>query len=168
MSRDYAAIFTSVWNNPDWRALDTRLQHGYWMFLTQARLSPCGVLDFIPKRFAGMAHGLTSDEVERLVRDLVATKPKPFLVVDDSTAELLVRTYVRWDGLIKAHRPAKAIAKDFDSITSPVIRQAVLDELRRLHVEHPEYKGWVGIDEESADLMGLIQAPGRPKLEAIA
>lgn len=167
MARDYAAIYTNVWADSDWRRLNPRLQHGYWLFLTQPRLSPCGVLDFIPKRFAGLAAGLTACDVEGLVADLEAVAPRPWLIHDESTAEVLVRSYVRHDGLITGKRPAKAIAKDFDSISSSVIRQAVVDELRRLRREKPKLAGWDGIKEELPALLDLVDASERPRLTVI-
>lgn len=165
MARDYAAIYTAIWADPHWRGLTPRLQHGYWLLLTQPRLSPCGVLDFIPRRFASLADGLTSGEVEAIVRDLESSAPRPWVIHDESTAELLVRSFVRHDGLIKGERPAKAIAKDFESISSTHIRQVIVDELRRHKKAHPQLKGWVGIAAESPQLMALLESPERPKLE---
>lgn len=165
MARDYAAIHVSIWSDDHWRDLPARLQHGYWLLLTQPRLSPCGVLDFIPRRFAAMASGLTVSDVESLVRDLESASPRPWVVHDESTAELLIRSYVRHDGLITGARPAKAIAKDFDSVSSPHIRQVIVDELRRHRRDAPKLKGWDGIAEESPQLMALLDAPERPKLE---
>lgn len=168
MARDYAAIYTAVWADPDWRSLTPRLQHGYWLILTQPRLSPCGVLDFIPRRFASLADGLTIGEVEAVVVDLESASPKPWVLHDPDTAELLVRSYVRHDGLITGARPAKAIAKDFESISSPHLRQTIVDELRRLRKERQGLKGWDGIREESPHLMALIDSDERPKLEAVS
>lgn len=168
MARDYAAIYTSVWSDPDWRKLPIRLQHGYWLLLTQPRLSPCGVLDYIPRRLSGMAADLAVGDVNALVRDLQSLVPRPWVVLDESTAELLVRSYVRHDGLITGSRPAKAIAKDFDSISSSHIRQAIVDELRRHRRDLPKLKGWEGIGEESPELMALIDADERPKLEVVS
>lgn len=166
MSRDYAAIYTSIWSDPDWRALTRHQQHCYWMLVSQPKLSPCGVLDYIPGRMANLASDLTRVEVERVVSDLCMTRPRPFLVHDEETSELLVRSFVRHDSLIKGERPAKAIAKDFSAIISGTIRQAVVDELRAHRKTHPGLKGWGGIAEQDADLMALLEQPTRPDLRA--
>ena len=167
MARDYAAIYTSVWGDPDWRTLTPRLQHGYWLLLTQARLSPCGVIDFIPARFAGLAAGMGRAEVEEVARELCAAKPRPWLVHDEDTAELLVRSFVRHDQLMKLGRPAKSIAKDWQAITSSTIRQAVVVELRRLREKAPKLAGWKGLAEESQSLMDLIDAAEAPTLRVV-
>lgn len=167
MARDYAALYTIVWADRDWRALTVAQQHGYWLLLTQPKVSPCGVLDFIPGRLANLASDLSRRHVESVVDDLCNTRPRPYLVFDSDTCELLLRSFVRWDSLIKAERPAKAIAKDFDAITSDAIRQAVLDELRAHRKARPALKGWLGIKDQNPDLMGLIEAPSRPLLKVV-
>lgn len=167
MARDYAAIYTNVWSDPDWKALTPRLQHGYWLLLTQPRLSPCGVLDFIPSRFANLAAGLGRRHVEEIVAELAAVQPHPYVVHDDDTAELLVRSFVRHDSLMKFGRPAKAVAKDFRSIASQTVRQAVLDELRRLRRSSPDLAGWKGFREEDESLMTLIDADQAPNLRLV-
>lgn len=167
MARDYAAIYTNVWSDPDWRSLTPRLQHGYWLLLTQPRLSPCGVLDFIPGRYANLAAGMNRNAIERLVDDLRHTKPRPYVVMDDDTCELLLRSFVRWDGLMAGPKSSKAVAKDFAAIESDLIRQAVIDELRALHQERPKSPGWTGIREQDPILMDLVEAPERPILKAV-
>lgn len=167
MARDYAALYTTVWTDRDWRSLTVAQQHGYWLLLTQPKVSPCGVLDFIPGRLANLAADMSRGRIESVVDDLCKTQPRPYLVLDGETYELLLRSFVRWDSLIKSERPAKAIAKDWDAISSDTIRQAVLDELRAHRRALPDLKGWLGIKDQNPDLMRLIEDPAKTLLKAV-
>lgn len=156
MARDYAAIYTSVWADPHWTKLTPELQHTYWLVLSQPRLSPCGVLDWIPSRYRHMAAGLTPATLGQRVEALAATQPRPWLIVDLDTCELLVRSFVKWDSLITGARPAKAIAKDWASIASETIRHAVVCELHERFLAAPKLAGWKGIGEANDDLLQAI------------
>lgn len=157
MARDYAAIYTAVWTDKDWRRLDCHLQHTYWLILTQPRLSPCGVLDFIPHRFVGLAADLTAAQLASRVDELCVTEPRPWLIHDPDTMELLARSFVRYDSLMKVPSAAKAVAKDFAAIASPAIRDGVLTELIRLHRDDPGLAGWKGIAAQDPALMADIE-----------
>lgn len=162
MSRDYTAIYASIWADPDWRKLTMTLQHTYLLVVTQPRLSPCGVLEFNPRRMGKLAADLTPDAIEEAVDALCATRPRPWLIYDDDTGELLVRSFVRHDGTLKMPNPSKSIARDWRAIASTPLKDAVLTELRRGFKDHPKAKGWEGIKDQDPELMALIEVPTKP------
>lgn len=153
MSRDFAPIYTSIWNDDDFRALLPQQQHMYFLLISQHKISYCGVLDWLPSRLTRLAAGITRPYIDTHVNALADAG---YLILDPETAELLVRSFIRWDGLIKMERPAKAIAKDWRGITSDTIRNAVLTELRRVYTDNPDHAGWIGIRKQDPDLLALI------------
>lgn len=167
MARNYFALHVAIWNDDDFKRLTRNLQQTYFLIASQPKLTPCGVLDYIPRRMRGLAADLTPDELDRDVRALCATRPRPYLILDDDTSELLVRSLVRYDELLKMERPAKSIASDWDVILSPTIKHAVALELRRRHLEEPDLKGWKGIEAANPELWSLIEASEAPQLKVV-
>lgn len=153
MARDHARIKVSIWADPDFRALRAPLQHAYLMLTSQPRVSYCGVLEYLPRRYASMAAGLTVESIEKAIGGLVE---KRFVVLDEDTEELLIRSYVRHDELLKMANPAKAMAKDYAQVLSQGLRMTILSELRRAYSDNPQMKGWQGIAEASPELYQSI------------
>lgn len=144
MPRDHARIYTSVWNNSDWRKLDQAAQHTYWMLNSQHDLSYCGVLDYIPGRLLDNTKGLTEAKVRAAVRSLERGR---FVVVDRKTHELLIRSFVRHDGILARRNMGNACAKALGRVHSTLIRDAILHELARLYSEDKGREGWVGFKD---------------------
>lgn len=125
MARPYGKTFTTIWNDRDFTALPERAQRLYWLMYTQAHLSYAGVVPFTAKRWSGLANDSTPKTLERSLVELEAAR---FVVYDDDTEEVLVRTFIRWDGVLKSPNICKAMVKDYCSILSPRIRAAIADE----------------------------------------
>lgn len=156
MARDHARIKVAIWADPEFRALGWQQQYAFFMLLSQPRVSYCGVLEYLPRRYASMAADLTVDEVEKSIGGL---QEKRFVLLDEDTEELLIRSYVRHDELLKMANPAKAMAKDYAQILSASHREAILKELQRAYVESPQMKGWDGISDVSPGLFdGITRA----------
>lgn len=156
MARDHARIKVNIWGDEDFKELRAPQQHAYFMLITQARLSYCGVLDYIPSRLARLAKGLTEAAVETMIEGLEKAR---YVVLDRDTQELLVRSYVRHDGLLESPNVCKAMAKDYGEVISPRIRAAVLVELQRAHRDDPSMSGWKGIKEKFPALWEAITKP---------
>lgn len=155
MARDHARTYLSIWNDDDWRALDSSAQHMYWTLMAQPRLSYCGVLDYFPGRLAELASGQTEGKVRAAVKVLERGR---FVVVDRSTSELLVRSYVRHDGVLDRVNMGKAVGTAFDRVISIRIREAVSNELGRLLSHRPELAGWIGLKETSPMAFDMASA----------
>lgn len=156
MARDHARIKVSIWGNEDFKELRAPHQHAYFVLTTQAKLSYCGVLDYIPSRLAKLAKGLTEATVESMVEGLEKAR---YVVLDRDTQECLIRSYVRHDGLLESPNISKAMAKDYGEVISPRIRAAVLIELQRAYLEDSKLAGWRGIKEKFPTLMEEIRNP---------
>jgi hypothetical protein len=155
MARDHARLKTSRNNDDDWRALTMDAQWLYDSVLTQQKLSYCGVLDYFPGRIAQMAAGVTEAKVRTAVKRLEKAR---FIVVDEDTAELLIRSFVRHDGVMDRMNMGKAMTRALLTVTSRKVRDAVLMELARLMEEAPRLAGWAGFEEIAPDEYAMATA----------
>jgi hypothetical protein len=152
MARDHARMQLAIWDNDDFKALDVASQNAYWTLVTQRRLSYAGVLDYFPSRVATLASDNTEARVRAAVRRLEKTK---FVVVDKSTHELLIRTYIKHDRVLERVNMGKACARAYGLVVSPTIRDAILLELGRLLAADPNLAGWVGFKEQDPMAFGI-------------
>ena len=137
--RDYSKVNLDIWNDQSFRALPVDAQHLYMMLWTHPDLSYAGTLDWRPKRTLGFASDWTPERLDAALNCLLA---RHFVVVDDLTEEILVRSFIRYDGLMKQPILAASCEKAIASIGSTLIRSVVAHELQRMHAEYPEMAGW--------------------------
>lgn len=142
MARDHARVKTRIWDDPDWLALRASEQHLYFALMSNRGLSRCGVITYIPSRFEHLAADMTVARFKVAVKGLMAAR---FLVLDERTQELLLRSYVRHDGVLDRVNMGKATGTAFEAVVSDAIRDAVGDELRRLMKDEPDLLGWTGL-----------------------
>jgi len=143
MARKYAQIQVSIWSDEDFKELDDAYQHMYFVLLSQPRMNLCGVLDFIPARLARVSYKLTADDVLHRVKWLEA---KRYVVVDEDTSELLIRSFVRNDGMIRNPKVSVGMATDYAEVMSQKLRDAIDVELVRCYRDDPEATGWKAIE----------------------
>lgn len=160
MARDHARIKTSIWDDEDFLALKVAEQHAYFMLASNLGLSRCGVITYIPARFDHLAGDLTEAKLRRAIDGLRSSR---FAVVDDRTQELLVRSYVRHDGVLDRPNMGKATGTAYEAIVSDAIRQAVGDELARLMKDRPELPGWIGLAATSPNAHAIASGMGSGK-----
>lgn len=139
MAREHARIQTAIWLDDDFLDLTPEAQHLYLVITTQMSLTFCGVTAWHPGRISQLAHGWTVDKVEAAAAELSAGL---YLVIDETTGEVLVRSFIRNDGLLTSPNIAKAMFRKFSEIGSRAIRAVVVHELKRLYEEEPLLKGW--------------------------
>ncbi len=144
-----------MWSTDDWRALTVPQQHAYQMLVQHERLSYAGTMSYAPGLLAERAAGLTEAKVRAAVRTLSSTR---FVVVDEVTHEILVRSYVRHDGALDRANMGKAVAHALGLVMSDTLRTVVLGELGRFLAERPDKAGWKGFAEASPDAWAVVQA----------
>lgn len=142
MARDHARIKLSIWDDDDFLALRSNEQHAYFVLSSHKSLSRCGVMMFIPSHFEHLAADLTPKRLTAAIKGLQAAR---FVIIDDRTHELLVRSYVRHDGVFDRENMGKAVGTAFSAVVSDVIRGAIGEELARLMKERPDLPGWKGL-----------------------
>lgn len=139
MARDRANIRTEMWADRDIRSLTLGAQHLYLLLLTHSSLSYAGVADWRPARLAAMTKGWDRDGVEASAEELSRAA---FIHTDDETEEVVIRSFLRHDGVIKHPRLHVSMANDWATIASVKIQEFVAFELQKLHSEMPGLALW--------------------------
>lgn len=153
MARDRANINTNLWVDADWRDLDDAEQRLYMLLMTHPSLSYAGVADWRPGRLAAMSRNGSREGVELSAKGLQA---KRFVFIDEGTEEILIRSFLRHDGLLKQPKLAVSMANAFGAIASREIRMVIVNELQRLNTEYPDWKAF-----EVAQVKSLLKLEGK-------
>lgn len=153
MARNYAKIHTTIWSDPDFKTLTPATQHAYFLLLSQPRLSMCGLLDYIPKRLAACAMWNISD-VEQQMDDL---ETQSYVAIDKETSELLVRSFMRNDGVLLSPNLTVAAIREYGEVVSDDLRKVLDRELIRAHREAPNLGSWLKVAEGNPVLWERIQ-----------
>ena len=160
MARDHARIRLDIWADEDYVALTSTSQWLYQRLLTHGALSYCGVTEWRPGRLAKSAADLTKSDVEAFA---VLLEERHFLLIDRSTEEALIRSFVKHDGLMDKWNMAAAVARTFTAVASPTLRGVIVHELTNLRKKFPDYRGW-----DRPDVRKILDRPAVSPAEALA
>lgn len=137
MARSYANIFTAIWRDPDFRALDGEAQRVYLLLVTQPNISAAGVLPMTVGRWAALASDTTAGQIRNALQRLTA---RHFIVTDDETEEVFARSFIRHDNGYRNSKRIPVIRDAARDIESRALRQALAAELARLDLP----VDWIG------------------------
>lgn len=126
MARTHAKLLCSIWTDEDFATLTPLAQRMFLLLISQPKLSMCGVIDYVPARWARYAPGMTVDDVEDCISELEARR---YVLVDRDQAELLVRSFVKNDGLCARWQMVSAMWSAWEAVSSPRLRAALIAEL---------------------------------------
>lgn len=121
----YVRVVRSIWTDPEWLELTSTEKLVYLQLISQPNISKCGVLPFVPRRWAHMHPDLSADD---LIATLSALEAKRYVVVDRDTEELLVRTYLRYDEAWKQTNGTRGIQIEAQEIMSKRLLDHVIQE----------------------------------------
>lgn len=155
MAREYAKIKVSIWSDPDFVRLAMASQHAYFTLVSQAKLNYCGVMDYLPARLATLCPDHDESSIDHAIKVLETDR---FAIVDRSTSELLVRSFIRHDGLLSMPNMTKALLKDFGSVISEPLRDAVTREMGKCYWMDRSLAGWKVLRKVSPDLFEKVTA----------
>lgn len=144
MARTFAKTHVSIWGDDDFLNLSPMAQWLFWHLYTQPELSYCGVTDWRPGRIIPKASGLTTDVLDAAADELAQAV---YIVIDEATEEVLVRSFIRNDELLKQKNMGAAVAKAYSAVASRDLRGVVVHELKRLHAENPKWTSWEALDD---------------------
>jgi hypothetical protein len=151
MAREFARVLLSVWNDDDgWKMLNSVDHDVFVALLTSPDLSWCGVAPLLPQRLVEFSADLTLRKVHNSIRALEAAR---LVVTDDKTGEILVRSYVRHDGVMAKPNIVKAMLRARSKVRSESIRDAIDAELNRIHDQSPTLAGWTTMVTIEPDIM---------------
>lgn len=167
MARDHGRIMCSIWDDREFLKLDAAVQRTYFLLISEPSISNAGVMMLTLRRWARLAADTPIEVLEDHIRVLSDCR---FLVVDWDTEELLVRSFIRNDGVVKQPHILLNAIRSVRHLRSPVLRVAVGRELARVGATGlvlPKYMG------EVEHIIGSLQPEtgpnpaGNPALEPI-
>lgn len=123
----YVRLQRDIRLDPDYRALSLEAQWLYKELLIDVDF--IGVCDYAPRKLAKIGTGIELLRVEAAAAEL---RTRLFIVIDDETDELLVRTFVKHDGLYKQPNMCVAMVKAFRKVGSPTLQGVISHELNRI------------------------------------
>jgi hypothetical protein len=132
MARAFGRILSRIWDDRDFLALDASPQRLYCFLVSQSNLNHAGLLPLTLRKWAKKAADLTP---ERVRRDLAVLDAARFVVVDEDSEELLIRTFVRNDDVYKMPRVMGSMVSGALEIESHRLRRALLAEVSRIPLE---------------------------------
>jgi hypothetical protein len=148
MARAFGRILSSIWDDDDFLDLEPTAQRLYQFLVSQPNLNHAGLLPLTLRRWAKKAKGLTAAALEQ---DLKALDGARFIVVDEDSEELLIRTFIRNDGVYKQPRVMGSMVSGAMEISSRRLRQALLAEMDRIPLDE--------LSDEPTKLRGSEQGP---------
>lgn len=146
--RQYALIHRAILDDPSWRCLTRSQQNLYLLLLLKLSTNLCGVVDWRPKKLAVNASDMT---VETIETDAVVLEKKLYIVRDEDTDEVLIRSFLRNDAPLKSSKTAIAVRSSYTDTASSKLRGVIVFELQRLYKEQRDWQGW----DQVRDLLDL-------------
>ncbi len=159
MARAAARILTSIWHDEAFLRLDARAQWLYLLLLSQPDLNHLGVLTLAVGRWASRARGTTEADVEKA---LAALEEAEFVVVDRAAHQLLIRTFIRHDGVYKQPNVLRAAKACIPTLYSGVLAEATITELDRLDLVEVSVSCLQTIEEMKQQLSVLAKPSANP------
>lgn len=151
---EYAKVNVAIWGDQDWKKL-TRDEHWlYFLLWSHPKTNAAGVADWRPGRLASSAAQTTAEDVRRIAAQLQA---KRFILVDEESEEVLIRSYLKHDQRMKQPNASVSVANAYSGTASLPIQKVIVYELGRLKERQPSYKGW-----ESRAIQDVLSQDGRP------
>lgn len=135
MARSHGRIDFRIWADKDFRALSERAQRIYMMLFGQKDVNNAGVLPLMESRWAKYCTSMSAADVRAGLEELEAAR---FVFVDDDTEELLIRSFIRGDGVVKQPNVLKNAFKCAELVDSPRLRKVLAAELRGLRRKDAE------------------------------
>lgn len=148
MAREHARLLVRINADRDFAELTPTEQWLFQRLTARQELNYAGVLPLDTKRWARMSKHVTVEEVEKAVATL---RSERYLVVDDETDEVLIRSLVRNDEVAKQPNVLKSALRAAEFVESEAIRAELAVELLRVR---PAAKEWqqTAIDRTLATL----------------
>ncbi len=134
MARSEARIYTDIWEDGDFLALDSPSQRLYMFLLSQPDLAHSGVIPLRERRWARKTTNCTTSEIEHALKMLEGH----FLVVDWDTEEVLIRSLIRRDRIFRQPNVMRAAIDHVPLVQSGRILNAIGTEVARIRHENTE------------------------------
>lgn len=123
MTRRFGKLLCSIWSDDDFLDLTDQAKVLYASFISSPDVSPAGVLPLVERRWRRfLTGGLAA--VPAALDELVEAR---FVVVDDDTAELWIRAFIRVDDRLGNPKLATSVDRAIAVIHSDRLRKLAQD-----------------------------------------
>jgi hypothetical protein len=129
VARKEARIFTGIWGEPDWRALTAGAQWLYLFLISQPDIAHCGVISLRERRWASNAQEMTPKDIQRHLEEL---ERAGYVVADDVSEEVLIRSFMRHDQVYLQPNLMAAAVAHLPGVESHRVRRAIYSEISRI------------------------------------
>jgi hypothetical protein len=131
MARSRGMVTTAIWVDRDFVETSPAAKLVYLMLLSQPDVNQLGVLSLATSRWAACLNA-----PEPMVRDALAElELARFVVVDEPVQQILVRSFMRNDGVWRQPNVMRAALAALPIVVSSKIAGALLDEIARIEAE---------------------------------
>jgi len=124
-----------MWASEKWRELSTGAQWLYMHLLTSPTLNYVGVADWRPARIAAKVRDVSIQDVLDRAAELEAGR---FVFCDSATEEIVIRSFLKHDGLLLNPNLWRSVGNDFADVSSIRLMGVISREARRLREAHPD------------------------------
>lgn len=132
MPRNYGRTRTAIWRDKDFRTLTPEARFTYTMLFNQPNVTAVGVLELTVTRWGGNT-GYPTSVIGKALAELVEHH---YLVIDEDTEEVFIRSFVKHDGGANNDLRRKAIQAAAAAVVSDTVRASIAVELDRIGVPH--------------------------------
>lgn len=139
MARDRASIRIDMWGDGDWRDLPIGAQHLYMLLLSHPTLSYAGVAEWHPGKLAAMTNNMTPAGV---LESAAVLESHGFIVVEQNTDEVLVRSFIKHDGLMKQPKLVVSMTTAYAAVASRRIQLVIAHEVQKMREREPDLRAW--------------------------
>jgi hypothetical protein len=158
VGRPYAKLFRDIWADADFCQLGPEPRYVYLFLISQPDLNAAGILPLTVRRWASRA-ALTPVEIEGALS--ILTKHE-YVLTDTGTEELLVRTFIRNDGLWRIPNTLYAVVRDAARTVSPTLRASLAAELGALPVDELTGKRAADMKAQVTTVVATLRPTLRP------
>ena len=127
----YVKLHRSIWNDPDFIALSPLAQRLYLLLMSQPDISHVGIVPLMPARWARLSPETNAGQMLDLLDELSATN---FVLYDEETGEVLVRSYAVYDEANKLRNGPKSLVNAHGRVYSARLRNVIMGVLSTLDV----------------------------------
>ncbi|WP_134324561.1 hypothetical protein [Cumulibacter soli] len=124
--REYGQILSAIWRDREFRKMPTDPQWLYLALVTQPDISSCGVLTLAERRWAGYAEDQTPGKIGGA---LIVLESARFVVLDQATGELLVRSFIKHDKGYRNKKRVPAIVAAIRAVDSEHLLDVIAQEM---------------------------------------
>lgn len=139
MPKEYGQLRHDIWSDDDWLNLTVHAQHLYMTLLSDPTLTYAGVTDW---RIGKLTQRAAENRPLDTLLAAAELSEAHFIVVDELSEEVMIRSFLRHDPVLKNPRLAVTMSKEYGTIGSRKIRAALVFELQKLRKENPDWPAW--------------------------